>query len=302
MALVEACSAAVGTTVATLLFYPVDLVKTRVQAKVGSDDDQQPAHAMAVVQDILHRDGPLGLYRGLPQYLLKDIVTTASLFFWKQLVADIYRKRVNPHPGLAEDLLIGVVGGSVTQMLVLPTDRVIVRLQVDPAQPSVLQVIRSIHREGGLDAFWIGLAPSLLLTCNPAITFTAFDLLKRRAAALLRRSPATLSALQTFLLASVAKALALLLTYPLIRARVVMLAQLRQETGEFSSTSRPSRRPSLWHMLRILSEILRLEGFDGLYKGFAAQFWLSILSSGMLLVVRDRILRIVRALLRVAPS
>eukprot|EP00667_Euglena_gracilis_P013907 EG_transcript_14378 len=301
MALVEACSAAVGTTAATLLFYPVDLIKTRIQAKVGSDAQQPPADAMRVLQDILHQEGPVGLYRGLPQYLVKDILTTASLFFWKQLIGDVYRKRVNPQPHLAEDLLIGVIGGSINQVLMLPTDRVIVRLQVDRTRPSVLQVIRSIHEEGGVEAFWTGLAPSLLLTCNPAITFTAFDALKRRVAAALRRSPQALSVLQTFLLASVAKAIALLITYPLIRARVVMLASLRKNAasrdGVASSGPPTARRPGLRHMIRTLADILTAEGPRGLYKGFAAQFWLSILSSGLLLVVRDKLLRLVRAVL-----
>lgn len=297
MALVEACSAAVGTTIATLAFYPVDLVKTRIQAQVGNAGAKEgpPIRPVDVVRHILTTDGPLGLYRGLLQYLAKDILMVASLFFWRQTLTDLYLKHVNAAPRLAEGLLLGVLGGCVNQCLLLPADRIIVRLQVDPAHPSVLQVAQSIYSEGGAEAFWTGLAPSLLLTGNPAITFTAFDALKQRLATTLQSSPTALSGLQTFWLASVAKTLALLLTYPLIRAKVVMLGRLHQgklrsEADTSSSLAhRQPRQPGLRYMLRILSEILTKEGLPGLYRGFMAQFWLSILSSGLLLMVKDKI-------------
>lgn len=111
---------------------------------------------------------------------------------------------------------------------------------------SLLTAIWQLYREGdGIRRFWRGYAPSLILTCNPAINYTAFDLvkalwLKRRAAvyaaagasspllggALPAGGAATdgfLNPVEAFLIAAAAKSLATLVTYPLIRAKVILM-------------------------------------------------------------------------------
>ncbi|CAM9836439.1 unnamed protein product [Ectocarpus sp. 4 AP-2014] len=113
---------------------------------------------------------------------------------------------------------------------------------------SVAAVTGELYREGGgLGRFWRGFAPSLILTCNPAINYTAFDILK---ALWLRRRDAAadaagagssttagasaagtsgagaegfLNPLEAFVVAAAAKSLATLVTYPLIRAKVVLM-------------------------------------------------------------------------------
>ncbi|CAM9147566.1 unnamed protein product [Ectocarpus sp. 12 AP-2014] len=113
---------------------------------------------------------------------------------------------------------------------------------------SVAAVTGELYREGGgLGRFWRGFAPSLILTCNPAINYTAFDILK---ALWLRRRDAAAAAagavssttagssaagtsgggtegflnpLEAFVVAAAAKSLATLVTYPLIRAKVVLM-------------------------------------------------------------------------------
>lgn len=307
MALLETCSAAMGTTVATLAFYPVDLVKTRYQAQVGTGDGAKTLSTTGLALQIIEQEGLLGLYQGLAPYLMKDIINVGSLFFWKYLVTNLYTQYTKRSPRIVEGLLLGMIGGSINQCLMLPTDRIMVRLQVDAGKPTVPQVIQSIYsEEGGIGGFWSGLAPSLMLTSNPAVTFTAFDFLKQRVSPLLGKTEATLSVLQSFIMASIAKGLALCLTYPLIRAKVVMLGRLKRATAAGSNSApagprRGKKKPGVAQMLATLSEILTKEGSTGLYKGFAAQFWLSILSSGMLLMVMDKIKAIVkRSLSRVA--
>lgn len=123
---------------------------------------------------------------------------------------------------------------------------------------SVAAVTEELYHEGGgIGRFWRGFAPSLILTCNPAINYTAFDVLKalwlrRRDAAAAAsassgaggvgsgaaaagagtgtgvgpvqgRSGVFLNPLEAFLIAAAAKSLATLVTYPLIRAKVVLM-------------------------------------------------------------------------------
>jgi hypothetical protein len=71
---------------------------------------------------------------------------------------------------------------------------------------------------------WAGLAPSLLLTTNPAIQHTVFDQLKLRRLSRNNspggQQPQLLKTGEAFLIAAAGKILATLITYPLIRAKV----------------------------------------------------------------------------------
>ena len=118
-------------------------------------------------------------------------------------------------------------------------------------QRSLMTVALDLYREGsGIARFWRGFVPSLVLTCNPAINYTAFDLLKafwlkkRRAGTLLSVGPPRLpgggkdegflNPLEAFVVAAAAKCLATLVTYPLIRAKVILMTS--------ASKPRPSGR------------------------------------------------------------
>lgn len=138
-----------------------------------------------------------------------------------------------------------------------------------PRRQSLFTVAAELYREGrGIGRFWRGFAPSLILTCNPAINYTAFDLLKalwlrRRAAyamaagtgiggttssrlpvpaagagATPRGAEGFLNPVEAFLVAAAAKSLATLITYPLIRAKVVLM------TSSFSSSALFAATPS----------------------------------------------------------
>ncbi|CAM9705859.1 unnamed protein product [Discosporangium mesarthrocarpum] len=115
---------------------------------------------------------------------------------------------------------------------------------------SLVEVAGQLHEEGGgnMARFWRGLVPSLILTCNPAINYSSFDLLKSLWTTRVRErgeeevgaqagargasmDPKYLGALEAFILAAAAKALATMLTYPLIRAKVVMMASCGRKGG-----------------------------------------------------------------------
>lgn len=98
-------------------------------------------------------------------------------------------------------------------------------------------LLRSRYKEGGVAAFYRGLAASVLLCINPAIYNTVFDQLKARvlARAQARAGPhkvVALSTVQAFVLGVIAKAIATLLTYPYIRAKMVMQASSRAQRAK----------------------------------------------------------------------
>lgn len=108
---------------------------------------------------------------------------------------------------------------------------------------SLLSVARDLYLEGnGMGRFWRGFTPSLILTCNPAINYTTFDVLKalwlkrraksRAVAAVgpLHVGDEFLDPIEAFVIAAIAKSIATLVTYPLIRAKVILMTSSCSKT------------------------------------------------------------------------
>ncbi|KAK2969448.1 hypothetical protein RJ640_011345 [Escallonia rubra] len=152
-----------------------------------------------------------------------------------------------------------------------------------------------------------GLGISLLLTANPSIQdsisgikeshpggfklkYTVFDQLKLR---LLKGqsskggsklSPQALSAFSAFLLGAVSKCVATCLTYPAIRCKVMIQSAESDEdmNDEAQLKSRKTVSGALY-------AIWKGEGLLGFYKGLQAQILKTVLSSALLLMIKEKI-------------
>jgi hypothetical protein len=122
---------------------------------------------------------------------------------------------------------------------------------------------------------WKGLIPALLLCSNPSIHYTAYDVLKNRL--LLSRSynrgnGTRLSMSQSFVLGLVSKFVATIVTYPLIRAKVILM--VTSETSMVSSLIRSYKEEG---------------GIKGLYRGCDWQLIHTLLKSALMMMVRESI-------------
>jgi hypothetical protein len=121
---------------------------------------------------------------------------------------------------------------------------------------------------------WKGLIPALLLCSNPSIHYTTYDVLKNR---LLSRSynrgnGTRLSMSQSFVLGLVSKFVATIVTYPLIRAKVILM--VTSETSMVSSLIRSYKEEG---------------GIKGLYRGCDWQLIHTLLKSALMMMVRESI-------------
>ncbi|KAL3944325.1 MAG: hypothetical protein SGBAC_001618 [Bacillariaceae sp.] len=118
---------------------------------------------------------------------------------------------------------------------------------------------------------WKGLVPALLLCSNPSIHYTTFDLTKARILARRKQEGYKLSMLESFLIGLFSKFVATILTYPLIRAKVILMV-----TSETS-------------LLKTLQNSYKQEGMSGVYKGCDWQLLHTVLKSALMMMVRERI-------------
>ncbi|BGP12778.1 hypothetical protein JCM10213_007292 [Rhodosporidiobolus nylandii] len=143
------------------------------------------------------------------------------------------------------------------------------------AAPSAVAIAKEIYEEQGLAGFWSGFQSTVILTLNPAITYYVFSALQRALIPLEHRShprPA-----QTFLCGALASAVASALTYPLILAKTRL--QFRSPAGRALYSSQ----------LDVFRKTLTKHGLPGLYAGLETQLLKGFFSSGLQLLVKERI-------------
>jgi hypothetical protein len=160
-------------------------------------------------------------------------------------------------------------------------------------------IVASIRRWSKL---WKGLAPSLLLCSNPSIHYTVFDMLKSKTLAWKRLrnhrgvQQYQLSVSEAFVLGLLSKFVATIVTYPLIRAKVLMMVggddptPSTETTNAASKTSAPSptvSSPTLWSVLK--QSYHRDGGIPGLYKGCDWQLIHTLLKSALMMAIREQI-------------
>jgi len=121
-------------------------------------------------------------------------------------------------------------------------------------------------------SLWKGLTPALLLCSNPSINYTVFDIAKNQVLAKKdHQTSSSLSMPEAFVLGLFAKFVATIATYPLIRAKVILMV-----TNEKS-------------LLGSLIRSYNQGGIKGLYKGCDWQLLHTVLKSALMMMVREKI-------------
>ncbi|GAB2247905.1 hypothetical protein Droror1_Dr00007787 [Drosera rotundifolia] len=288
--LTEATSGAVGALVSTTILYPLDTCKTKYQAEARSPDQQKYRNLTDVLWEAIRDRQVLSLYQGLGTKNLQSFISQFIYFYGYSFFKRLYLKK----SGLKSidtkaNLIIAAAAGACTCIITQPLDTASSRMQTSEFGKSK-GLWKTLSERTWSDAF-DGLGISLLLTSNPSIQYTVFDQLKQKL--LLRKgsngtgpgsSPEALSAFAAFVLGALSKSIATCLTYPLIRCKVVIQAADSDEDGN-QGNSRKSHKT----ISSVSSSIWRSEGIPGFFKGLQAQILKTVLSSALLLMIKEKI-------------
>ncbi|XWS64553.1 hypothetical protein CRYUN_Cryun05aG0014000 [Craigia yunnanensis] len=197
-------------------------------------------------------------------------------------------KSVSKSIGTKANLILAAAAGACTAISTQPLDTASSKMQTSAFGKS--KGLWKTLTEGTLSDAFDGLGISLLLTSNPAIQYTVFDQLKQR---LLKQklkadhgsSSVVLSAFTAFLLGAISKSIATILTYPAIRCKVMIQAA---DPDDDDRTKR-ARPKSCKTVSGVVCAIWRREGILGFFKGLEAQITKTVLSSALLLMIKEKI-------------
>ena len=320
MPLIDATAGAAGALLTTCMLSPVDVAKTRMQTGRSKEG------TIATIRQIFDELGVEGLFKGLPMKGVETVLRNFLYFYaYEWLKATYYR--LGFRPSTLGHTACGVLAGVSNLTVTMPIDTLNVRVQSDSR--STATIAREMLDEG-VETMWRGFGVSSILTLNPALTFAVFDALKARVLRRLKRKQlaggggsVALTVSQAFVLGSVSKVVATLLTYPLMRAKSIMQTRSMQtpvasvltpppravhangtangksdtptKNGQANGGGPPAVSPAKpvsaakAGFVRVLLDVLEQEGVGGLYRGCAAQIFTAVTKSGILLSVKEQL-------------
>ncbi|KAK0607823.1 hypothetical protein LWI29_021157 [Acer saccharum] len=287
----EATSGAIGALVSTTILYPLDTCKTKYQAEVRAQNHQKYRNISDVLWEAIATRQVLSLYQGLGTKNLQSFISQFVYFYGYSFFKRLYLKKSGSKKiGTKANLIIAAAAGACTVVVTQPLDTASSKMQTSEFGKSK-GLWKSLSERNWSESF-DGLGISLLLTSNPSIQYTVFDQLKQRLlngglnreTGAAKSSPESLSAFSAFVLGAVSKCIATFLTYPAIRCKVMIQAA---EFDEDENKQSPPKNQKT--VAGTLHTIWKTEGLLGFYKGLKAQILKTVLSSALLLMIKEKI-------------
>ncbi|KAL2491890.1 Peroxisomal adenine nucleotide carrier 1 [Abeliophyllum distichum] len=285
----EATSGAIGAVVSTTILYPLDTCKAKYQAENEIAHGKRKYRNLSdVLWEAISTRQVLSLYQGVGTKNLQSFIAQFVYFYGYSYFKRLYLERTGSKSiGTKANLILAAAAGACTAIVTQPLDTVSLRMQTSAFGKS--KGLWSTLSQGSWGETFDGLGISLLLTSNPAVQYTVFDQLKDR---LLKRnqkiekglSPEVLSAFSAFVLGALSKSIATVLTYPAIRCKVMIQAADNDDNVDKQAKEKSGKTPS-----GVLRAIWKREGVPGFFKGLQAQILKTVLSSALLLMVKEKI-------------
>lgn len=268
----EVRSGLVSSVGAEAILFPIDTLKLQQQVYGGS--------AALVAKRLLEKQGLGGLYKGLLGRLIQTITSNVGFFVWQTVFVQLSLRQLQVHEpgcqklGTIAALVVNMLAQQFNRILTTPFDVVANVNQADPASRGFFSTFLRLARTGGVQELWRGLPVALLLSLNPALMFTLVGKLSDLIKVLRGHGTSShLSSTDMFWISGVSKAVATLLTYPLIRAKAVI-----QTTG--------GNHLGLWGML---AQIVGQSGWLGLYQGVWIMSYKTVLFNSLMMALKQKV-------------
>lgn len=179
--LVHAISGVVGGATAITVFYPLNVVRTRLQVTESKEMDSMVSLSLKM----LKQEGVEAFFTGWRSQVVALAASNFVYFYqYNGLKAMVQKMTEKKDLSSGMNLVIATVAGVINVLTTTPLWVVSTRLSIQKKDTSkgsysgMLDGLTRIYQEEGLSGLWNGTLPSLLLVSNPSIQFVAYERVK----------------------------------------------------------------------------------------------------------------------------
>ncbi|CAM9505873.1 unnamed protein product [Ascophyllum nodosum] len=246
-----------------MFVHPVDLIKVRLQLGAAGGSPFKAARL------VYKESGLPGFYAGLSAAITRQAVyTTLRVGLYDWIRDRVLGKFVKPEDvNVFHRAAVGLTAGGIASFMCCPVEVCLVRMQSDARLPvaerlgyrNIGNALYRISKEEGLRTYWRGATPTVARAMVVSMTqLGTYDQTKTMLTPIMGDNKGThlVSALTAAVVYSFA-------SLPLDSAKTRMQSQTVPRDGSL---------PKYRGTLQTLSYVVRVEGFNSLWKGFAPYF------------------------------
>ena len=328
---VEALAGAIGGFAGAVAFYPLDTVKTRIQAAVERDGERRRTWVEVFIA-LVEKEGAAALFAGVGA---KGAHAMASSFLYFLAFSSLrrrYEARTGAKIGVGANLFIAALSGCCNVLITEPLDTLSTRRQIaggageskpedasasawrawSPRKTAFSPVTlegdanlrrgrlsRAVRRGDlairELTSLYSGIGASLLLTVNPAIQYTCFEQLRSRLLASISSRDARRGSApgKKVVELSVGDAFVLGATSKAVATFLTYPLVRAKVLAKTTGARDAFGGPSgaSASLPAVVRAVVHAEGFTGLYKGLQAQLIKTVLAAAFALTVKEKSFR-----------
>lgn len=293
--LVHAISGMVGGVTAITAFYPLNIIRLKIQV----DEHMKSESVLKVARKIAEQDGFAGLYQGWWSSVVSLGASNFVYFYTYNALKTVYKNVIAKTQSTAIDpitnLVIASIAGVINVFATTPFWVAGTRLSTqgkkttDRPYKGVWDCLTRIAAEEGVEALWKGVGPSLVLVSNPSIQFVAYERMRGPMAKVAEKRGSPITAFEFFVMGAIAKAIATVATYPLQLAQ----SRLRADKGKAGNSMERNYNTTA----DVLVKVYKAEGVAGLFKGMEAKLWQTVLTAAFQFLTYEQTSKLVFSLL-----
>ena len=263
----EASAASVAGFFSSFCVYPIEVIKTRLQAQ-GTGSTVAERDMVAVVTQIMKKEGFSTFFNGVWLGALQSSIQKFIYYYLYVALKEMYAATLQRPISPLANVALGYAAEMAHQPISQPIEVVTVRIQTAPPKTPLSTIVRKLIKEGG---WYTSLGAQAVLCIKPAIQDSVYDRIKLWIA-----KGKALTTLQAFVTGAIARTIATLIVYPYIRAKAIRQSS---NSREMEASSTP----------QLLLKMIRREGIFAVYRGIEAELTRGVTSAAIMLATKERL-------------
>lgn len=286
----EVVAASIGGAISASILYPLECLKTKMQAVDGEDEDEASSNKSMIpfALKLYRQEGISVFVRGVETSAFQSALEKALYFFAYTALKEVHSRTTGGGKlGGAMNLALGCAAEWAHLPVTLPVDAWTTKIQTSNEMPVKILISMLADRDCN---FYKGITAYYLLCFKPALQYTIYEQVKE--AVLLGRKNKALSSAEAFLLGMVARTVATVLVFPFLRAKVLLqTSKTKNLQSDSGSSTQSAQVTTTWD---VLVQQWKRAGVAGLYQGIGPELTRGIFSAALMLMIKERIAVVVR--------